>query len=118
MPPGGWLIVNTCKPIEEIKALTNRENIGYALVDATKLALEYLGRNVTNTIILGGLVKVAPFLFTLEQLGEAIGRPSRRKLHSKILMSLKLLSMKLSPMNVVSKLILRKIAGQIGLKLN
>ena len=80
MPPGGWLIVNTCKPIEEIKALTNREDIGYALVDATKLALEYLGRMFTNTIILGGLVKVAPFLFTLEQLGEAIGKTFKAKI--------------------------------------
>jgi 2-oxoacid:acceptor oxidoreductase gamma subunit (pyruvate/2-ketoisovalerate family) len=72
LPPGGFLIVNTCRPIEEIKGIIKREDINYALIDATNLALEYLGRNITNTVILGGLVKVAPQLFTNEQLGVAI----------------------------------------------
>jgi pyruvate ferredoxin oxidoreductase gamma subunit len=80
MPPGGWLIVNTCKPIEEVKKLVKRADIGYALIDATALALKYLGRNVTNTIILGGLIKVAPYLFTNERLVEAVGRQFKAKI--------------------------------------
>ena len=73
VPPGGFLIINTCRPIEEIKKIVKRDDVNYVLIDATNLALEHLGRNITNTIILGGLVKVAPQLFSIEELGEAVG---------------------------------------------
>jgi 2-oxoacid:acceptor oxidoreductase gamma subunit (pyruvate/2-ketoisovalerate family) len=72
VPPGGYLIVNTCRSINEIKEIVKRTDINYALIDATKIALEFLGRNITNTIILGALVKVAPKLLAQEQLGKAI----------------------------------------------
>jgi pyruvate ferredoxin oxidoreductase gamma subunit len=74
MPPGGKIVINTCKPIEEIKAKLKREDVTIGLVDATSLALKYLGRNVTNTIILGALIKAGPELFTMEQLANAIGK--------------------------------------------
>ena len=83
MPPGGKIVINTCKPIEEIKEKLKREDITIGLVDATNLALKYLGRNVTNTVILGALIKVAPELFTLDQLGVAIGKTFKGALSQK-----------------------------------
>ncbi|TFH29010.1 MAG: hypothetical protein E4G98_04530, partial [Promethearchaeota archaeon] len=73
--PGGYLVINTCRPIEEIKEIIGKYNppaIHIALIDATNVALEYLGRNITNTLILGALLKVAPEIFTLDQLSDAI----------------------------------------------
>ena len=71
--PGGYLVINTCRPIEEIKEIIGKYNppaIHIALIDATNVALEYLGRNITNTLILGALLKVAPEIFTLDQCSE------------------------------------------------
>jgi pyruvate ferredoxin oxidoreductase gamma subunit len=84
--PGGYLIVNTCKPYEEIREIINKNNppeINVALIDATNIALEYLGRNITNTLILGALVKVAPQIFTLEDLITAIGEQFNPKIAQK-----------------------------------
>ena len=56
LKPEGTLIVNTRKPLKEI-----REEFGWkwrmATLDATKLAREVLGVPITNTIMLGALVK-------------------------------------------------------------
>jgi pyruvate ferredoxin oxidoreductase gamma subunit len=83
IPPGGWLIVNTCKPIDEIKKLGKRTDINYALIDATSLALKFLGRNVTNTIILGALIKIAPYLFSLDQLANAVAKTFKASIAQK-----------------------------------
>ncbi|MBN2155128.1 MAG: 2-oxoacid:acceptor oxidoreductase family protein [Candidatus Lokiarchaeota archaeon] len=69
--PGGWLIVNTTMSFDEIREKIHRDDINFAKLDATNLALEVLGRNITNTVILGALVKVSD-IFTLEQLKDAI----------------------------------------------
>jgi pyruvate ferredoxin oxidoreductase gamma subunit len=71
MTPGGWLIVNTTMSFDEIRKKVSRKDINFAKLDATKLALEVLGRNITNTVILGALVKVSD-IFTLNQLKDAI----------------------------------------------
>ncbi|MHA1898198.1 MAG: 2-oxoacid:acceptor oxidoreductase family protein, partial [Promethearchaeota archaeon] len=77
MTPGAWLIVNTTMSFDEIKEKVKQtskklpENINYAKIDATGLALEVLKRNVTNTVILGALVRVSN-IFTLDQLKNAI----------------------------------------------
>ncbi|MHA1111381.1 MAG: 2-oxoacid:acceptor oxidoreductase family protein [Promethearchaeota archaeon] len=71
MTPGGWLIVNTDMSFDEIKSKISRDDINLAKLDATSLALEVLGRNITNTVILGALVKVSG-IFTLDQLKDAI----------------------------------------------
>jgi 2-oxoacid:acceptor oxidoreductase gamma subunit (pyruvate/2-ketoisovalerate family) len=82
MAPGGTLIVNTTMSIEEIRKKVDRKDINIARLDATCLALEYLGRNVTNTIILGALVKVSG-LFTLDELGTAIMKTFKAKIAKK-----------------------------------
>ena len=68
---GGWVIVNTVKSVETIRKFTDRDDLNYALVDATGLAIEKLGRPITNTAILGALAKISG-LFTLEDLERAI----------------------------------------------
>ncbi len=73
LPKGGWLIVNTVLNQEEIQNVVNRKDINIATIDATNIAMEVLGRNVTNTIILGALIRIAP-IFSLEELGDAIMR--------------------------------------------
>ncbi|MCF2138866.1 MAG: 2-oxoacid:acceptor oxidoreductase family protein [Candidatus Lokiarchaeota archaeon] len=86
MVPGGYLVINTCRPIEEVREIISKNNppaINIALIDATNIALEYLGRNITNTLILGALLKVAPELFTIEQLSDAIADQFNPKIAQK-----------------------------------
>lgn len=56
LKPGGLLIINTNKPIEQI-----RSEIGYkgklATVDGDLIAREELGLSITNTTMLGALVR-------------------------------------------------------------
>ena len=73
MPKGGWLIVNTVLNQQDIQDIVNRKDINVATIDATRIATEVLGRNITNTIILGALIRVSN-LFTLEELSDAIMR--------------------------------------------
>ncbi|MHA1732255.1 MAG: 2-oxoacid:acceptor oxidoreductase family protein [Promethearchaeota archaeon] len=82
LPPGGWLIINTVKGVEEIRKAIGRDDVNYAIVDATGLAIEILGRPITNTAILGALCKVSG-LFTLEDLERAIAYQFRGALVEK-----------------------------------
>ncbi len=71
MAEGGWLIVNTTMNQSEIEMTLGKKNLNIATIDATNIAMEVLGRNITNTIILGALVRVSN-IFTMEQLADAI----------------------------------------------
>lgn len=71
LPPGGWIIINTVKDVDTIKEFTGRDDVNYALIDATGLAIEKLGRPITNTAILGALSKVSG-IFSLKDLEGAI----------------------------------------------
>jgi len=54
----GVLIVNTDKPAAEVRRITGfAGRIG--VVDATKIAIEVIGRPITNTTMLGALVKAS-----------------------------------------------------------
>ncbi len=53
---GGFVIINTHKPADELISLFPGRNI--AFVDASKIAREELGVPITNTTMLGSLVKV------------------------------------------------------------
>lgn len=59
LKPDGVLLVNTTKTVKEL-----REQLGFqgkiATVDAKKIAREELGVPITNTTMLGALLKVAP----------------------------------------------------------
>jgi len=67
---GGMIIVNTGKPIAQIKqefSFTHRT----AVVDATKIAREVLGLPITNTTMIGALVK-ATGIVALDSLVEPL----------------------------------------------
>lgn len=68
---GGYTlaIINTTKSKKEIKLNLPPDNI-YPL-DATKIALDVLGRNIVNTVILGAFAKAAG-LVSLDALKQAI----------------------------------------------
>ena len=71
VPHGGWLIVNTTMNQLEIQDIVKRKDLNIATIDATRIAFDILGRNITNTIILGALVRVS-HLVTLDELADAI----------------------------------------------
>jgi Pyruvate/2-oxoacid:ferredoxin oxidoreductase delta subunit len=54
-----------------VQEAVKRKDINIATIDATRIALDILGRNITNTIILGALIRIS-HLFTLEELSDAI----------------------------------------------
>ncbi|MDD5093767.1 MAG: 2-oxoacid:acceptor oxidoreductase family protein [Dehalococcoidia bacterium] len=63
---GGTLIVNTKRPLAEIKAAYGN-GFRVATVDATKIAKETIGLAITNTTMIGALLKVAG-LVTLDDM--------------------------------------------------
>jgi len=85
---GGWLIVNTTLDQLTIQEAVGRKDINIATIDATRIALDVLGRNITNTIILGTLQKVS-HLFTLEELSDAIMRRFKGELAGKNIEAIK-----------------------------
>ncbi len=71
MPKGGWLIVNTTMDQVSLQEVVGRKDLNVATIDATNIAMDVLGRNITNTIILGALIRVS-HLFSIENLSNAI----------------------------------------------
>jgi pyruvate ferredoxin oxidoreductase gamma subunit len=68
---GGWLIVNTVMDQNTIQDIVSRKDINIATIDALNIAMEILGRNITNTIIIGTLIRVVP-IFSIDDLANAI----------------------------------------------
>jgi pyruvate ferredoxin oxidoreductase gamma subunit len=66
--PGGLVILNSTKEPEDVKL---GGDFKIATVDATTIALETLGRPITNTAILGAFAKVTG-LITVESIEKAI----------------------------------------------
>lgn len=64
---GGTLLVNTSESPEKVRELTGFHTGKVFTVDATKIAMDTLGREITNTPMLGALVK-ATGLLTIEDL--------------------------------------------------
>jgi pyruvate ferredoxin oxidoreductase gamma subunit len=62
-------IINTEKEKEDIEINLNKENI--YIIDATKIALDIIGKNIVNTVILGAFAK-STGLVSLEGIKEAI----------------------------------------------
>ena len=68
LKPGGLVLLTTAQPPEEVKL---GGDFKVATVDATTIALETLGRPITNTAILGAFVKVTGAM-KLESIEKAI----------------------------------------------
>ena len=88
VPKGGWLIVNTVLNQQDIQEIVKRKDINVATIDATRIATEVLGRNITNTIILGALIRISN-LFTLEELSDAIMRRFKGELAARNIAAIK-----------------------------
>ncbi|MFW9882088.1 MAG: 2-oxoacid:acceptor oxidoreductase family protein [Candidatus Thorarchaeota archaeon] len=88
IPKGGWLIVNTSLNQQDIQDIVNRKDINIATIDATRIALDVLGRNITNTIILGALIRVS-HIFTVDELSNAIMRRFKGELAGKNIQAIK-----------------------------
>ena len=79
---GGIIVVNTSKSIAEIKkefSITHRT----AVVDATKIARETLGLPITNTTMIGALVKASGIVgmeSLLEPLSHRFGRMAAKNI--------------------------------------
>lgn len=58
LKPKGALLVNTQEKAADIKDKLNVKDAKVAVVDATKIAVEILKRNVPNTVMLGAMIKV------------------------------------------------------------
>ncbi|MCS6964888.1 2-oxoacid:acceptor oxidoreductase family protein [Thermoflexus sp.] len=63
----GWLVVNSARSPEQVRRQAGGYNGRLALLDATRIALEVLKRNLPNTPLLGALVRLTG-LFSLEDL--------------------------------------------------
>lgn len=88
IPRGGWLIVNTTLNQQDIQSIVNRKDINVATIDATRIALDVLGRNITNTIILGALIRISN-LFTMDELSDAIMRRFKGEVAAKNIQAIK-----------------------------
>ena len=58
LQPGGPLIINSDLPAAELKKQLKPGDYKLYVVDATKIATEEVGRPITNTAMVGALVKV------------------------------------------------------------
>lgn len=58
LKPGGPLIINSDMPVSELKKQLKPGDYKLYTVDATKIATECVGRPITNTAMVGALVKV------------------------------------------------------------
>lgn len=74
----GVLLVNTSESPEEIRARVKLQTGRVCTVDATSIAMEQFGREITNTPMLGALAK-ATGLFSLEELEQQIHHKFERK---------------------------------------
>jgi pyruvate ferredoxin oxidoreductase gamma subunit len=88
MPKGGWLIVNTSLNQQDIQDAVNRKDINVATIDATRIALDVLGRNITNTIILGALIRVS-HIFSEDELSNAIMKRFKGELAGRNIQAIK-----------------------------
>jgi pyruvate ferredoxin oxidoreductase gamma subunit len=66
---GGFIVINSNKSEDELKKMFPGQNIAY--VDASTIAKEEMGINITNTTMLGALLK-ATGMMDLEMLTEPI----------------------------------------------
>jgi len=60
LPKNGKVVVNTQKKAAEVRSGLRRTDVVCYTIDATRIALDVLGRPIFNTAMLGALIKVEP----------------------------------------------------------
>lgn len=73
LKPGGKIAINTCTPAAELARNYDFGDCSLATVDANEIAIRIIGRAITNTAMLGVLLKVEP-VAKLESLFEQINQ--------------------------------------------
>lgn len=79
----GLIIVNTNLSSESVKKASNLEGKKVIAIDATKIALETIGKNITNTAVMGALVKATGIVHlesVTKEIEESFGAKFNRKL--------------------------------------
>jgi 2-oxoacid:acceptor oxidoreductase gamma subunit (pyruvate/2-ketoisovalerate family) len=71
LKPGGKIVINANELPEELQLNTIRDNFQVIVVNATRIALEILGKPISNTAMVGAACQ-ASGLVTLESLDKAI----------------------------------------------
>jgi pyruvate ferredoxin oxidoreductase gamma subunit len=85
LKPNGKIIINTDRPKDKLKLDTNAEII---TIDATKIAMEILGRPIVNTTMLGAFCGASKEI-GLESLNKAISERFKGELGKKNIMAIK-----------------------------
>mgnify|MGYP006282365297 CR=1 FL=1 len=62
MPEDGIIIVNSARPIAEVRKLIGSEGRKLYVVNATGIAIDEIGRPIPNAPMLGALIKIQPLL--------------------------------------------------------
>ena len=62
MPDNGTLIINTSKQPEEIRKKLKLKGRKICTVNATKISLETLGKDIPNTVMIGAILKATEVL--------------------------------------------------------
>jgi pyruvate ferredoxin oxidoreductase gamma subunit len=81
---GGLVVVNSTKPISELKLIFG-DRSRLAVIDASRIAREVLGVTIVNTTMLGSLVKTAGVVkleSLLEPVQERFGRLAERNINA------------------------------------
>ena len=85
LKPTGKIIINTDRPKENLKLKTDAEVI---TIDATKIAMEILGRPIVNTIMLGAFSRASKEV-GLASLNKAISERFKGELGKKNLLAIR-----------------------------
>jgi len=80
---GGTILINSAKSPEEF----NFDGVVVKTVDATRLALDILGRPIVNTIMLGALAKLG--VVSLNSIVEVVGNRFSGKIGEKNVLAVK-----------------------------
>jgi len=84
LKPGGVVVVNTAKTAEEVRKLTGIK-AKLALVDASRIAMETMGIPITNTTMIGAMLKATGLMAAsdlAEPLKERFGRIAEKNMAS------------------------------------
>lgn len=85
---GGTIIVNSAAAPAEIRAkLGDPHNVRVATVDATRISMETIGRNIPNTPMLGALARVRPDLVSIDGAKAAVRATLGAKLSEAVIQS-------------------------------
>jgi pyruvate ferredoxin oxidoreductase gamma subunit len=82
VPDDGIIIINTSKSPDEIKSSLKNKKVRVFTVDASKIAMETIGRNIPNTPMLGAMAK-ATGLLNFERLMKDLEQKLKKKFASK-----------------------------------